>query len=178
MRAKVAFILGLVALLVAVPLAGCGEEEGKRRSSRSRASRCTWRADLQRCDHPVPEPERRLGPGVPGWPAARASGQSYLAVFLLITNDSDDEAFQVADDFAVTDASGRVYASRWRAKAVRSSSAPSSRTGLFPSPTRPPPKGRSRAMLLFLVDDDVTEERPLELEIKSSEGTGIVELDI
>ena len=34
------------------------------------------------------------------------------------------------------------------------------------------------AMLLFLVDDDVSEERPLELEIDAPEGTGVVELDI
>ena len=29
MRAKVALVLGLVALLAGVPLAGCGEEEGQ-----------------------------------------------------------------------------------------------------------------------------------------------------
>ena len=34
------------------------------------------------------------------------------------------------------------------------------------------------AMLLFLVDDDVSEERPLELEIESADDTGVVELDI
>ena len=33
-------------------------------------------------------------------------------------------------------------------------------------------------MVLFLMPDSVTENRPLELEIPSSEGDGTVELDI
>ncbi len=35
------------------------------------------------------------------------------------------------------------------------------------------------ALILFLVDDDVSEERPLELEIESAAGgEGLIELDI
>jgi hypothetical protein len=33
-------------------------------------------------------------------------------------------------------------------------------------------------MLVFLVDDTVSENRPLELEIDSDDGSGIVELDL
>ena len=106
-------------------------------------------------------------------------GPSYLAVFLLITNDSDDEAFQVADDFAVTDASGRVY-EPLESEALRARARRRRRAGRGCSRARHDRRRRADpgAMLLFLVDDDVTEERPLELEIESSEGTGIVELDI
>ena len=135
------------------------------------------RADLQRCDHPVPEPERRLGPGVPGWPAARAPDQS--------TSPSSCSSRTTA----TTRRSRSPTTSRSRTPAAASTSRWASpyalelrrrRAGRGCSRIRHDRRRRADpgAMLLFLVDDDVTEERPLELEIESSEGTGIVELDI
>lgn len=181
MRAKVAFILGLVALLVAVPLAGCGEEEGEEalesvEGEPLHLSELIYNVAITRFLNPNDASDQEYLVGQPPEPP----GQSYLAVFLLITNDSDDEAFQVADDFAVTDASGRVY------EPLESESpyalelgATVEPDGAIPEPDTTAAEGPIQgAMLLFLVDDDVTEERPLELEIESSEGTGIVELDI
>jgi hypothetical protein len=181
MRAKVAFILGLVALLVAMPLAGCGEEEGEEalesvEGEPLHLGELIYNVAITRFLNPNDTSDQEYLVGQPPEPP----GQSYLAVFLLITNDSDDEAFQVADDFTVTDASGRLY------EPLESESpyalelgATVEPDGAIPEPDTTAAEGPIQgAMLLFLVDDDVSEERPLELEIESTEGTGIVELDI
>jgi hypothetical protein len=99
-------------------------------------------------------------------------------VFLLITNE-EDEDLQSADGYLVTDASGRQYeplpsespyALEIGATVPADDSLPEADTTAAEGPIQ-------GSMLLFLVDDDVSEERPLELEIEAS-GTGVVELDI
>ena len=104
----------------------------------------------------------------------------YLGVFLLITNDSDDEEFAIADEFAVTDASGRIYEPlESESPYALEPGATIAADGAIPVADTTAAAGPIQgAMLLFLVDDDVSEERPLELEIDAPEGTGIVELDI
>jgi hypothetical protein len=181
MRAKVALTLGLVALLAGMPLSGCGEEEGEEALQAvegeplhlgdliynvaiTRFLNADEISDMEYLEGQPPEPP----------------GQSYLGVFLLITNENEDEAVESAEVYEVTDASGRRY------EPLESESPyalaigdPVEADSTIPVPDTTAAEGPVQgALLLFLVDDDVAEERPLELEIESDAGTGIVELDI
>jgi hypothetical protein len=181
MRAKVALILGLVALLVAVPLAGCGEKEGEEaleavEGEPLHLGELIYNVAITRFLNPEEISDQEYLVGQPPEPA----GKSYLAVFLLITNDSDDESHEIAGEYAVTDASGRLYeplesespySLELGATVEADGAIPESDTTAAAGPIQ-------GAMLLFLVDDNVSEERPLELEIDSADGTGVVELDI
>lgn len=181
MRAKVAFILGLVALLVAVPLAGCGEKEGDEafeavEGEPLHLGELIYNVAITRFLNPNDTSDQEYLVGQPPEPP----DQSYLGVFLLITNDSDDEEFAIADEFAVTDASGRIYEPlESESPYALEPGATIAADGAIPVADTTAAAGPIQgAMLLFLVDDDVSEERPLELEIEAPEGTGIVELDI
>lgn len=107
-------------------------------------------------------------------------GKSYLGVFLTITNESDDEAYPSADEYVVNDTTGAEY------HPVESESpyaleigATVPADGKLPIPDSTAAVGAIEgAMLLFLVDDRVSESRPLKLEIDSAAGAGEVELDI
>jgi hypothetical protein len=108
------------------------------------------------------------------------SGQKYLAVFIEIENDSDATA-SLPSDVRIVDTRGTVYAP------VPSQSLYALKLG-----TQVPPDGElpaadttaangptGGAMILFLIRDEATENRPLELEIPGIEGeVGKIELDI
>jgi hypothetical protein len=108
-----------------------------------------------------------------------APGKAYLAVFMTVENAGDD-VLDVPGDFRVVDTRDNTY------KPVPSDSAyaldPGTPVGSgedLPAPDTPAASGPIKgAMVLFLVDQGVTENRPLELEIPSSSGDGHVELDI
>jgi hypothetical protein len=180
MRAKVALTLGLVAMLAALPLAGCGEEEGEDalesvEGEPLHLDGLIYNVAITRFMNPneTSDVEYLVGQD------AEPPGESYLGVFLLITNESDDTITSV-DEYVVTDASGREYdplpSESPYALEIGARLEPD---GMIPEPdtsaSESPIQG---AMLLFLVDDDVSEERPLELELSGGDETGIVELDI
>jgi hypothetical protein len=181
MRAKVALTIGLVALLAAVPLSGCGEAEGEEalqvvEGQPLHLGELIYNVAITRFMNPDEISDAEYLEGQPPEPP----GESYLAVFLLITNENDDEAFESAASYRVTDASGRTYeplesdspyALEIGATVEADGTIPVADTTAAAGPTQ-------GAMLLFLVDDDVSSERPLELEIESDAGTGLVELDI
>jgi hypothetical protein len=181
MRAKVALTLGLVALLASVLLGGCGEEEGEEALMADEGQPLhlgdlIYNVAITRFLNPNELSDVEYLAGQPPEPP----GESYLGVFLLITNDNEDEAFVSADAYQVTDASGRFF------EPLESESpfaleigATVDADGTIPVPDTTAAEGPVQgALLLFLVDDNVSEERPLELEIESPEGTGVVELDI
>jgi hypothetical protein len=181
MRApKVAFLVGLVALLAAVPLAGCGEKEGEEaleavEGEPLHLDGLIYNVAITRFLNPEETSDEAYLEGQPPEPA----GKSYLGVFLLITNESS-EARESAEGYAVKDASGRIF------EPLRSESAYALEIGAeVPADSTLPEDDTTAAagpiqgsMLLFLVDDDVSEERPLELELETGSETGIVELDI
>lgn len=182
MRApKVALILGLFALLGAVPLAGCGEEEGADALESAEGEplhleHLIYNVAITRPLNPEETSDAQYLEGQPPEPL----GKSYLGVFLLITNEDDEESHESAAAYTVTDASGRKY------EPVETASdyaldigATVEADGRIPPPDTTASAGPIQgAMLLFLVDDDVSDERPLELEIEGAEETGVVELDI
>jgi len=180
MRLKAAFILGLVSLLVAVPLAGCGEEEGADaleavEGEPLHLEDLIYNVAITRFLNPEEAADVAYLEGQPPEPV----GKSYLGVFLTIVNE-EEEAHSSAGSYTLTDASHREY------KPLPSESPFALDIGTrVPADTSFPPPDTTAsdgpiqgAMLLFLVDDNVAEERPLELEIKGAEDTGVVELDI
>lgn len=106
-------------------------------------------------------------------------GQAYLGVFLTIKNDSD-EAQQSAYTYRVVDTTGAEY------EPVESESpyaleigAPVEGNSQLPILDSTAANGAIQgSMLLFLVDQEVSENRPLELEIVSGDEEGKVALDI
>ena len=181
MRAKAFFIIGLVALLVAVPTAGCGEEEGEAaleavEGEPLHLDELIYNVAITRFLNPEETSDAEYLVGQ----APEPPGKSYLGVFMLITNDNEDEAVESADAYAVTDAGGRhydplpsesPYAMEIGATVEADGTIPEQDTTAAAGPIQ-------GAMLLFLVDDDVSEERPLELDIEAAGETGVVELDI
>lgn len=181
MRAKVAFVLGLVALLAAVPLAGCGEEEGQDaveavEGEPLELDGLIYNVAITRFLNPALTSDAEYLIGQEPEPA----GKSYLGVFLLITNEDDDEAVESAGGYEVSDTSGRTYEPLpTETPYALEVGAPVDADSNLPAPDTTAAEGPVQgAMLLFLVDDDVSENRPLELEIDSESGPGTVELDI
>lgn len=180
MRARTTFIFTALALLVAMPLAACGEKEGAEaleavEGEPLHLDDLIYNVAITRFLNPEEIEDAQYLEGQPPAPA----GQSYLGVFLTIVNETDSERSS-ADEYTVTDASERHY------EPLESDSAYALEIGVpvpadhaIPADDTTASTGPIQgAMLLFLVDDDVSEERPLELEIESAEGTGVVELDI
>src|SRR5688572_1972237 len=178
---KFAFIFGLLALLVAVPLVGCGEEEGEEalesvEGEPLHLDELIYNVAITRFLNPEELEDAAYLVGQEPEP----SGKSYLAVFMLIKNDNEDEAVESADGYLVTDAGGRRYeplpSESPYAMEIGATVEPD---GTIPEPDTTAADGPTQgAMLLFLVDDDVSEERPLELDIEAAGETGVVELDI
>jgi hypothetical protein len=106
-------------------------------------------------------------------------GEQYLGSFMTVENEGDAAA-SLPTHFEILDTTGASY------ETVESESAYALPLGKqleggesLPAPDTPAADGPIKAsMVLFLVPDAVTENRPLELEIPSSEGDGTVELDI
>jgi hypothetical protein len=184
MRAPVASLVGFLAVLaLAVPLAGCGAGEETTADGLPLAVEgepleiggLIYNVSITRFLNPnIVEDSSYLTGADP-----EPKGMSYLGVFLQIKNDGDDE-LPSAGSYKVTDASNRVYSPikldtpfdlQIGANVPADKQIPAADTVAASGPTQ-------GALLLFLVDDDVSEERPLELEVTSALGKGVIELDI
>lgn len=182
MRAKLAFILGLCVLLaVVVPVAGCGEEEGEEaleavEGEPLHLGELIYNVAITRFLNPNETSDEDYLVGQPPEP----EGQSYLGVFLLITNDNEDEAIMSADHYRMVDAGGREFEPlETESPFALDIGATVEADGTIPEEDTTAAAGPIQGgMLLFLVDDDVSEERPLELEIEAHGEAGVVELDI
>jgi hypothetical protein len=131
-------------------------------------------------------------------------GEAYLGVFLTIENEGDEE-FPVPSEFVVTDTEGTehepipsrsAYALQLPGLEPDVESLTQSDEDLdvvedlqpldvpahgeIPIPDTTAAEGViGGAMLLFVVEQEVTENRPLELEVPAGDGeTGVIELDI
>jgi hypothetical protein len=106
--------------------------------------------------------------------------QLYLGVFMLIENEGDTSQ-EVPADFKVRDTEGTEFdpiPSRSLFALKLGGTVPGKRQ--LPEPDSTAANGPIQgAMVLFLIDETATEDRPLTLDIPSSEGSdGEVELDI
>lgn len=107
-------------------------------------------------------------------------GHSYIGVFVKIANLDDDASHRLPDSFEIETTMGQTF-----------ENLPSDSTyALQPGTTVPgggnvpeidstPQVGPIQAsMLLYLVDDEATEHRPVELIIEGEDGPATVELDL
>lgn len=107
------------------------------------------------------------------------AGTGYLGVFLTIENEGE-AALASADRYTVVDTTDQEY------EVVESESpyalgvgAEVPAEGELPLPDTTAQTGPNHgSMLIFLVDDTVSDNRPLVLEVDSAEGSGEVILDI
>ena len=163
----------------AVPLlAGCGEEEDELdviEGEPVELGGIEYNVVISRFLNPedTEDVEYLVGEPPPG------PEQLYLGVFIQISNEGEDPV-EVSDDFTVVDTRGTEF------EPVPSDSPYAFEvTTLEPGDELPVPDSTGATgpiegtMVLFLIDEASTENRPLELEILGPSGeTGRVELDI
>jgi hypothetical protein len=189
--------LRLPALILVVAaasvLAGCGEEEELEviEGEPVHLGDLSYNVQITRFLNPGdPEDQGYLSGLEPPPPE-----QAYLGVFLTIENEGD-EAAEIPDGIHVVDTQGDEYepipnespfALPLPGETGDEGVAPSDEDptsiepgGELPQPDTVPAHGPiGGSMILFRVDETVTENRPLELEIPGESGeTGKVELDI
>ena len=107
------------------------------------------------------------------------TGEQYLGVFMTVDNEGD-ETISLPSAFTILDTTDTEYES------IESDSPYALALGEELEPGQELPESNTPAadgpikgsMVLFLISDAAPENRPLELEIPSSEGDGKVELDI
>jgi hypothetical protein len=196
-----------LALCASVVLAACGEEEAELHVVEGEPlelGELSYNVQITRFLNPDdPEDEGYLVGQEPPEP-----GQAYLGVFLTIENDGDEEAdvpyaFKVRDTQAEEGAgqglgiydpipSSSVYALQLPGQDESATGGIEEGTVDDLQPTTIPAEGEipipdstaaegviGGAMLLFLVEANVAENRPLELEVPGDGGEhGFVELDI
>lgn len=104
----------------------------------------------------------------------------YIGVFVKIHNTSEDEAHRIPESFEIETTSGRKYTN------LESESIYALQPGTTIEPEGNLPEIDSTAqvgpiqasMLLYLMDRDATEERPVKLIIEGEEGPATVDLDL
>jgi hypothetical protein len=174
--------LGLAALLLvaALVVVGCGEEEGLdvAEGEPVELGELRYNVQLTRFLNPDdPEDEAYLR----GAPQA-SPDEEYLAVFMTIENEGDESA-ALPGEMTIRDTRDNTYEplpSRSEYALELGSTIPPG--GEVPRPDTPAASGPIKgAMVLFVVNGTVTENRPIELEIPfptQTDEPGRVELDI
>jgi hypothetical protein len=179
MSRRLAAIACLVALAgLATVLAACGSEEATEvvEGEPAELGELAYNVQLTRFLNPddVEDAEYLIGQPDPD------PGTSYLGVFLTVKNENKDEASTSADTYTVSDVTGdEFHPTGSESPYALEIGAEVPAESQLPIPDSTAATGPNQgSLLLFLVDDTVAENRPLELEIESDDGTGIVELDI
>ena len=179
MRRRLAAAVAAACLLAAATagMSACGEEESEHviEGEPLELGELSYNVQLTRFLNPEDTEDAEYLVGQP----PEQPGQSYLGVFLVIQNESEDELPSAAN-YEVVDTQDQTF------DPIESKSPYALEIGAtvpaedqLPVPDSTAQTGPIQgAMLIFLVDDSVTENRPLELEIAGEDAAGTVELDI
>ena len=179
MRPRIAPIaaLALALVMLAGALSACGEEETTEVAEGEplEMGGLAYNIQITRFLNPDDNEDAEYLVGQPPPPP----GKEYLGVFLVIENDGD-EPLPSASGYTVIDTIDAEY------EFVESESpyaldvgAEVPAEGQLPLPDTTAATGPNQgSLLIFEVDDGVSDNRPLELEIETSDGTGKVILDI
>ncbi len=179
MRRRIASIaaLALATVLAASALAACGAEEESEAAEGEpiEVAGLSYNIQITRFLNPDDTEDSEYLAGQPPAPP----GTSYLGVFLVIENDTEEPRpsaghYKVVDtlenEFDVVE-SESPYALELGAEVPAE--------GALPIPNTTPATGPNHgSLLIFEVSDDVSDNRPLVLEIVTFAGTGEVILDI
>lgn len=179
MRPPVAVIaaLALALAVLAGTLSACGEEAESEvvEGEPIEVADLEYNIGLTRFLNPYDNEDAEY---LVGQPVAEP-GTTYLGVFLTIENETEDPR-PSAHSYVVKDTLDNEF------EAVESESpyalevaAEVPGEGELPLPNTTPATGPNQgSLLIFLVDDDVSENRPLKLDVETFAGTGEVILDI
>jgi hypothetical protein len=180
-RTPILALLLLAALVLAAVAAGCGEEESEGaveevvEGEPVEVGELSYNIQITRFLNPD---DNEDGEYLAGLPAAEP-GTSYLGVFLVIENETE-EIHPSAESYVVRDTLDEEY------ELVEGENpysldvgAEVPAEGQLPLPDTTADTGPNHgALLVFTVADEVSENRPLTLEIESVDGAGEVILDI
>lgn len=178
-RRSTASLLAALALCVAaLALVACGDEEkeGLMEGEPVELGELEWNVLFSRFLNPNDVEDREYLVGLPEPPADAA----YLGVFVEVMNEDSDSAHLLPASLTVTDTEHQAYDS------IPSESAYALRLGTAVDPEGEVPEIDSTAqvgpikgsMALFLIPDEASENRPLELVIPGQDGPATVDLDI
>jgi hypothetical protein len=181
MRTRIAALaLGLLtAVLLAGVLSACGdngsEESLVAEGEPIEISGLEYNVQITRFLNPDDTEDKEYLVGMPPPPA----GKEYLGVFLVVTNPTDDPR-PSATNFVVNDTLGNEYdlldSESPYALDVGAQVPSEGQLPLVDSTAGTGPNQGS--LLIFLVGDSVSDNRPLEMDIQSFGGDGKVTLDI
>jgi hypothetical protein len=177
---KGALALAFVIVLALVGVAGCGNSLGKEGDEGEpiQLGELEINVQLTRFLNPTDHEDKSY---LVGQPLPAPAGKAYLGVFLTMKNHADSETqIPSTAQMTVVDTTGAGY------QAVPSQTpfaAPLGTTlaghGEIPVPDSPAESGPAQgSIVLFLVDQGVSENRPLKLEIEHDGETGDITLDI
>jgi hypothetical protein len=179
MRRRPAFTV--LALLAALALAGsvaaCGEEQATEvvEGEPIELGELSYNVGLTRFLNPDDNEDSEYLVGQ----APPPPGTAYLGVFLTIENETGEDLVS-ADDYTVSDTLDVVYEpSESESPFALEIGAAVPAEGQLPLPDTTAANGPNQgSLLIFLVEDTVSQNRPLKLEIVGSDGSGEVILDI
>ena len=173
-------VLALVLSLALVGTAGCGNDLSKEGDEGVpiQLGQLEFNVQLTRFLNPAdPEDKEYLE----GQQLPTPAGKSYLAVFITIKNNSHDPVpLPTPEQMSIVDTTGAAYAalpSSTDFAVPLGSVVPGG--GDIPAPGTAAANGPAQGgIVLFLVDQGITENRPLDLEIEHEGETGTIKLDI
>jgi hypothetical protein len=163
---------------LALPIAGCGEEEPETDVPEGEP------LELGEMHYDV-QISRFLNPDAPddaeyleGAPPLEA-GQQYFGVFMEIKNEGD-EAGVVPSPFKIVDTRGNVFVQdELDNPFALDPGAPVEPDEVVPTPESPAASGPIEgALVLFSLEETAVEDRPLKLEVPGPDGVGEIELDL
>jgi hypothetical protein len=170
-----AVLLAIGALIIGP---GCGEEHSLEveEGEPLELGDLAYTIQLTRFLNPQDSEDRAYLQGQPEVP----EGESYLGVFMLIENEGDEPAPAGIDEMRIVDTRDNHFGPvESESEFALRSGATVPGDGELPQPDTPAASGPIQgSLVLFLVRDEITENRPVELEIEREGETGLVELDI
>ena len=178
MRPRVLTFALLLLALVALPvLAGCGDDKETEVNEGEplELGDLSYNVQITRFLNPSSTEDATYLEGAP----PLKEGEQYLAVFMQIDNDGDDEAV-VPYPFKIVDTRGNIYVQ----DRVENDFALVPGTPIPPDGTVPGDETAARnspiegSMILFRIPETATENRPLQLQVLGSDETGEIELDL
>jgi len=177
---KGALALAVVLALTLVGVAGCGDDESKEADEGVPITLGNLEINVQetRFLNPSQHDDREY---LEGQQLPTPAGKSYLGVFLTIHNRGDREVRLPSNaQVTVVDTTGAGYESiPSHTPFAAPLGAPLAGGADIPVPDTAAASGPVQgALVLFLVNQDVNENRPLKLEIEAEGETGEITLDI
>lgn len=178
LRAVTAVLCVLTAIFLAGALSACGADEAEGEVAEGEPIELGglgYNVQITRFlnPHDIEDSEYLVGQPPP------PPGKEYLGVFLVINNESEDPR-PSASNYVVTDTIGTEYEHlESESPYALDIGAEVPREGQLPLPDSTAGTGPNQgALIIFEVDDSVSDNRPLSLEIQTFSGSGDVELDI